>query len=70
MFLIKNGDNVVKDEERRCEIKYIEVDDYATKDEKLDFLNKIMVQVANNISLRTYNEIIGRFSKIIPKIGR
>ncbi len=61
MFLIKNGDN-----QGRCEIKYIEVDDYATKDEKLDFLNKMMVQVANNVSLRTYNELIGNFTKIIP----
>jgi predicted helicase len=66
MFLLKNGDNITEEGKRRCEIKYIEVEDYWKKEEKLDFLNKMTVQILNNINLRTYNQLIANFTKITP----
>ena len=72
MFLVKNGDNILdgkssnKTIKRRCEIKYIEAIDCQKKEEKLAFLNEMMVKIANNVTLRTYKELIGNFTKITP----
>ncbi len=67
MFLVKNNDNLISTGKHRCQIKYLAVNDYASKQDKLNLLSKMAVQIANNISLRTYNEVVSQqFSKIIP----
>ena len=67
MFLVKNGDNPIDNNKHRCQIKYLEVDDYASKKDKLNLLSQMAVQIANNVSLRTYREVIEqKFNKITP----
>jgi predicted helicase len=67
MFLVKNGDNPISNNKHRCQIKYLAVDDYASKQDKLNLLSKMAVQIANNVSLRTYREVIEqKFNKITP----
>jgi hypothetical protein len=38
MFLVKNNDNLISTGKHRCQIKYLAVDDYASKQDKLNLL--------------------------------
>lgn len=63
---MKNGDNF--DEEtgkKRCQIKYLSVDDLATKEEKFKFLREMTSKVHHTKGLRTFNELNKRFTMIV-----